>query len=289
MKLYWKTFIEAVQRFTDKGGFVRASHVTLAVMLAVFPFCIFALALAGVLSADTQVDDLVQFVLGTWPEQIAAPIADELKAVLEHGSTTLTLGAVLSVVFASNGIEAIRLVITSAYRDHDPRPYWKNRLLALVFVLGGTALFVLVGALSVAVPLALLFFEEWVPWLSNSILSSGQFRTLVTTAVLLFTVYACHKWLPGIRHSDRSLAPGIVLTVVLWWGASKGFAVYLSTFSTYSVTYAGLAGIMTALIYLYMMSAIFVLGAEFNGSLFDRRRATTAGARKGGQTAPEGE
>lgn len=270
--LYWQTFLEALGRFGDKGGFVRASHVALSFMLAVFPFCISALALAGVLSADTQVDDLVNFVLGTWPEAISSPIESELRAVLQYGGSTLTLGAILSIVFASNGVDAIRLVITSAYRDDDPRPFWKTRLLSIGFVVAGTLLIILAGMLSVFVPLTLHFFGEWVPWLENSILSNDQFRSIVTAIILLFAVYACHKWLPGVRHSDRSLAPGIILTVVLWDLSSRGFSFYISQFSTYSVTYAGLAGIMSALVYLYMMAAIFVLGAEYNGQLFDKRR-----------------
>jgi membrane protein len=66
--------------------------------------------------------------------------------------------------------------------------------------------------------------------------------------------------------------PGIVLCIVLWWAVSRGFGLYLSSFATYSVTYAGLAGIMSTLVYLYLMSAIFVLGAEFNGQLMDARK-----------------
>ncbi len=272
MKLYWVTFLEALQRFSDKGGFVRASHVALSVMLAVFPFCIFALSLAGVLSADTQIDDLVSFVLGSWPEAISSPIEKELRAVLQYGGGTVTLGAILSVIFASNGVDAIRLVITTAYRDKDPRPFWKTRLLSIGFVIAGTMLIILAGMLSVFVPLILHFFGEMFPWLENSILSNGQFRTIVTAIILLFAVYACHKWLPGVRHSDRALAPGIILTVILWDLSSRGFAFYIGKFSTYSVTYAGLAGIMSALVYLYLMAAIFVLGSEFNGRLFDLRR-----------------
>ncbi|MEP2533142.1 YihY/virulence factor BrkB family protein [Shimia sp.] len=283
MKLYWVTFWEALKRFGDKGGFVRASHMSLSIMLAVFPFCIFALSLAGMLSAETDVDDLINFVLGSWPETISSPIEQELRAVLQYGGGTVTLGAILSIVFASNGVDAIRLVITSAYRDDDQRPFWKTRLLSISFVLAGTMLIIAAGMLAVFVPLVLHFFGEWVPWLENSILSNDQFRTAVTAIILLFAVYACHRWLPGVRHSDRSLAPGIILTVIFWDLASRGFAFYIGSFSTYSATYAGLAGIMSALVYLYMMAAIFVFGAEYNGRLFDIQRKATEAERKDGQ------
>ncbi|PSL17182.1 YihY/virulence factor BrkB family protein [Shimia abyssi] len=285
MSVYWTTFWDALARFGQKGGMVRASYIALAIMLAVFPFCIFALSLAGALSADTQVDDLVNFVFGGWPQEIAEPIEKELRAVLQYGGGTVTIGALLSIIFASNGVDAVRLVLTAAYRDEDPRPFWKTRLLAIGFVIAGTLLIISAGMLSVLVPLTLHFFGEWVPWLQNSILSNDQFRSIMTVLILLFAVYACHKWLPGVRHSDRSLAPGIILTVILWDIASRGFAFYIGHFSTYSVTYAGLAGIMTALIYLYMMAAIFVLGAEYNGRLFDLRSKAREAAQTDGPQA----
>ncbi len=272
MCIYWTTLFRAIERFSNKGGFVRASHVALSFMLAIFPFCIFVLSLAGAFSGETQVDDMVDFVLGTWPEAIAGPIASELRSVLTAGGGTITVGAILSVVFASNGVDAIRLVITSAYRDHDPRPFWKTRLLSIGFVLGGTLLFVCASVLGVLIPLIMHFFEDLVPWLDQSILSNGKFRELLTIGILLFAVYACHKWLPGVKHDTRSLAPGILLTLVLWYTASKGISFYFSTFSTYSVTYAGLAGVMSALVYMYMMAAIFVLGAEYNGSIMKQEK-----------------
>ena len=262
-----------VMRFNGKNGFMRSSHLTLSFVFALFPFCLFALSLAGVLSPKAQVDDIIDFAIGAWPDAIAGPIESELRAVLQAGSSTLTLGAVLAIVFASNGVDAIRLVITEAYRDTDPRPCWKVRALAILFVIAGSALFTAAGVVSVVVPVVIHFFDDLVPWLDQSILSNDEFRQGVIFAVTSFFLFACHRWLPGVPHKARSLWPGIFLCLALWFVASKIFTFYISSFSTYSVTYAGLAGIMSALVYLYLMSAIFVLGAEFNGQLMDEARS----------------
>ncbi|TCL09484.1 membrane protein [Shimia isoporae] len=273
MRRYLTVFWAALDHFQRKGGFVRSSHLALSFMLALFPFCIFALSLAAALSADADVDTVINFVLGYWPPEIVGPVEQELRAVLQSGAGSLTFGAVLSIVFATNGVDAIRVVVTEAYRDEDPRPFWRTRLLALLFVVVGTILILSTGILSVAIPLVLHFFDDLVPWLDQSILSNDQFRRLITVVLLLFFLYACHRWLPGVKHRFRDVAPGVVLTVFLWMVASNGFAYYISNFSTYSVTYAGLAGIITALMYLYVMSAVFVLGAEFNGQLMAERKS----------------
>lgn len=272
MRLFLQILLEALDHFNRKGGMVRASHLALSFMLALFPFAIFALSLAAVLRGDADVELVVNFVLGYWPPEIVEPIEKELRAVLQAGAGSLTFGAVLSIVFATNGVDAIRVVVTEAYRDEDPRPFWRTRLLALVFVVVGTVLMLLTGFLSVAVPLAIHYFDDLLPWLSQSILSNDGFRSLTTVLLMVFFLYACHRWLPGVKHRFRDLAPGVAVTVVLWVVASNGFSFYIKNFSTYSVTYAGLAGIISALVYLYVMSAIFVLGAEFNGRLIARER-----------------
>lgn len=271
MRTFFSILLEALAHFDRKGGMVCSSHLALSFILALFPFCIFALSLAAVFSGEADVDMVIGFMLGYWPPEIVGPIESELRAVLQSGAGSLTLGALLSVVFATNGVDAIRVVVTEAYRDIDPRPFWKTRILALVFVVVGTVLILATGVLSVAIPFALHYFDDVVPWLNQSILSNDQFRSLITVTLMLFFLYACHRWLPGVKHRFRDVAPGVLLTVVFWVIASRVLVFYLSNFSTYSVTYAGLAGIITALVYLYMMSAIFVLGAEFNGRLMARR------------------
>ncbi len=49
--------------------------------------------------------------------------------------------------------------------------------------------------------------------------------------------------------------------------AAQGFAFYMSNFSSYGTTYTGLAGLLGALVFLYLMAAIFIFGAEFNAQL----------------------
>jgi membrane protein len=64
-----------------------------------------------------------------------------------------------------------------------------------------------------------------------------------------------------------------VLTVAGWIAGSALFAAYLEQFSTYVTTYAGLASIMIAVVFLYIVSVIFILGGEFNAAIRRYREA----------------
>ena len=68
------------------------------------------------------------------------------------------------------------------------------------------------------------------------------------------------------------ILPGVLLTLVLWSAGGWAFSIYIGKFATYSATYAGLAGAMAALIFLYLCAAMLILGAEYNGALMDLSR-----------------
>jgi membrane protein len=63
------------------------------------------------------------------------------------------------------------------------------------------------------------------------------------------------------------IVPGILFTLSAWLAGSTMFASYLDNFSSYVTTYAGLASIMIAVVFLYIISAIFILGGELNAAI----------------------
>jgi len=275
MERIWKTFISAAVRFDANDGWAHSSHIALSLLMAIFPFCIFSLTLAGQLSAGLNTGDLVELVLGTWPEQVSEPIEREIVAVLAASDTTkLTLSGLLTIFFASNGVDAIRAAITDAYRESDPRPFWKTRMLCIIFVLCGGVLLTIAGALTVAVPLYFQFVEASAPSLYAQVFSSNAVRFTITVALLIFLLIACHLWLPGVKRPLLVVMPGVSMTLLMWAICAQGFSFYMKNFASYSVTYAGLAGVMAALVFMYVMAALFIFGAEFNGLLLSEEEET---------------
>lgn len=265
---------EAIRRFDRKGGWVMSSHIAMSMMLALFPFLLFVVALAGSLSQDVDVDDLVEVVFGAWPDEIAGPIISEMHAVLSGASSKLmTVGGLLAIYFASNGVDAVRVAMTRAYRDQDTLPFWRARLLCLVFVLIGGIMVLAAATIGLALPLYLSYFAEATPDPVEAWFTSDRLSWAFATGAPLLAVMACHVWLPGHRHTLTQMLPGIVLTMLMWIGATWGFSYYITRFASYSAIYAGLAGTMAALIFMYLMSAILILGAEFNGALAGQARA----------------
>ena len=269
---------DAYVHFSLHDGFAIASHIALSTLISMFPFLIFLTALAGFLHSQDLADAAARSLFDTWPVQVAGPVTKEIHNVLtqSHGDL-LTLGIGLSVYFSSNGVEALRVGLNRAYARQEYRPWWQTRLESIAFVVFGALAALALGFLVVLAPLLWHKTVELVPLLAplHNVVTVTRFALAgLVTIVALVLLHAC---LPAARLKIRDLAAGIALTFVLWIGSAYVFGAYLATFArNYTNTYAGLASVMIALGFLYMIGAIFIFGGEFNAAVLRARQRRTA-------------
>lgn len=272
-----RVLYDAFGHFNLADGWALASHVALSTLLALFPFLIFATTLANFLGADQFSETAVKLVFDTWPENIAAPLAREVENVLTvPRGGLLTLSVIVAAVFASNGVEALRVALNRAYRVSEQRNYFYLRAQSLAIVLLATLGLLAIGVLLILAPIVINFAEDIVhvlPWMSDVSIPGGWLRVLIALLLIATGLLFVHKWLPAGKRSIGGIAPGICVTIVFWAIGASLFAAYLDSFSTYASTYAGLASIMIALVFLYIIAAIFILGAELNAAILQFRRA----------------
>jgi membrane protein len=265
---------DALGHFDSDDGWSMASHLAITSLMALFPFLIFATTLASYLGANAFADTAVHLVFDTWPDEIAAPIAREVVTVLTiPRGDFLTLSVIIAGVFASNGIEALRTSLNRAYRVAENRSFIFRRVQSLVFVFIATLSFLAVSVLLVLAPLIGRIAVRYMPWLEPYMGTITLWRYIVASLVILSGLVIVHKWLPAGRRTFLEIVPGIAFTVAAWIAGSAAFAAYLERFQTYTATYAGLASIMIAVMFLYIVSAIFILGGELNAAIARYREA----------------
>jgi membrane protein len=269
MKQCFTLISDAYFSFIDDDGWAVASHIALTTLMSMFPFLIFVTALAGFLGSKDLADMAASLLLQTWPEEVAGPIAREIHSVLTQSrSGLITFGAVLALYFASSGVEAIRTGLNRAYAVRDKRAWWVLRMEAVGFVLLGALALLTLAFLVVLGPFIWSGLEDHLPGLEPLARVVMIGRYVVTVLVLSLVLIVAHKWLPAEKHSLRQVMPGIVLTVVLSLIFAIGFAAYLAQFArNYVTTYAGIASVMIALVFLYSLASIFVFGGELNAAI----------------------
>ena len=263
-----RVLYDAFGHFNDDDGWAMASHLAISALMAIFPFLIFATTLASFLGAQAFADTAVHLIFDTWPDTIADPIAREVVSVLTvQRSDLLTFGFVAAAYFASNGIEALRTSLNRAYRVTEARSLLFRRLQSLAFVLIATVGIAAISVLLVFAPLLARLAETRFVWLEPYMGTSTLWRFVIASVVIVLGLFAVHIWLPSGERRLRRIVPGIAFTLIGWLAGSTLFASYLERFSSYVTTYAGLASIMVAIVFLYMVSAVFILGGELNAAI----------------------
>lgn len=271
-KMLWKVGFDAFWHFSEDDGWAMASHVALSALLAIFPFLIFGTTLATFMGADQFSDTAVHLIFDNLPAIIAAPISKEVVQVLTiPRGGLLTISVLAAFYFASNGVEALRISMNRAYRVYDPRRWYLTRTLSLCYVLAAVLALVALSTFLVAAPLAVRFAGRWIPWAQDFMVVVDNWSLWGAGTTVLIVLFVAHLWLPAGKRKFLDVVPGIILTIIGWFGAAYIFGYYLSTFANYATTYAGLASIMIALVFLYMSAVIFMLGAEINAALMKFR------------------
>ena len=262
--------LDAFYTFLADDGWAIASHIALSTLMAMFPFLIVLTSLAGFFGSKELADQAVSLMLQTWPKQVADTLTSQIHDVL---TTTrgdiLTVGAVLAVYFASNGVEALRVALNRAYSVVEPRAWYWLRLESIGYTLVAAVTSLLMSFLIVLGPLILETARRHIPFFVESNETVLFFaRYGITITAMIVALFVLHAWLPCGRRKFLQIVPGIVFTMVASLISGIVFGQYLARFaSNYVTMYAGLASVIIALVFLYFIAAIFVYGGELNAAI----------------------
>lgn len=265
---FWRIAREAATRFFDHEGDVLAGHLAFMTMLAMFPFLIFLLALAGFVGHTEAAARFVSLILDNIPPKVSEAMRMPIyEVVSERRGGLLTFGILAALWSAGSGLEAIRTAVNRAYGLGQSRSIWRRRLESFLLVIASSLSAILAMLLLVLGPKLwraaqqLLFLPDawWALWLPAQYLAG--------LAVMLGGVCAIYYLLPNVHLRLRWILPGAALVVILWLFAVAAFSTYLAYFDNYAVTYGSLGGVVAALLFFYISAAILIFGAEVNGAI----------------------
>jgi membrane protein len=266
--------MDAFYEFLADDGWAIASHIALSTLMALFPFLIVLTSLAGFFGSKELADQAVGLLLQIWPKQVADSLSGEIHDVLTTSrGDILTIGAVLAVYFASNGVEALRVALNRAYSVIEPRRWYWLRLESIGYTLVAAITALAMAFLIVLGPLIIEAARRHIPLIVESNEQLLDFvRYSITIMALVVALLILHAWLPAGRRGFLQILPGIIFTVVASLVSGIVFGQYLARFANNYVTmYAGLASVIIALVFLYFIAAIFVYGGELNAAIIKSR------------------
>ena len=276
----WKDFGRDLYHEADRDHLLDfAGSVAFSAFLAVFPFLLFAVALASLVIDPTTLTTLIDQIRRVAPPGVADLLADRLRA-LTTGTppAVLTVGGLGALWAASSAIAALTTALDSAYDVEETRPFWKTRGMALLITLAGSIFVVAATAIAVAAPAVAHHLGgpvgTLVLWL----------RWPVAALIMAFVLACLYYFLPDVEQSFRFITPGSLVAVVLWVLASLGFSLYVGHVAGYEVVYGALGSVIVLMLWMWISALAVLLGAEINAVLEHR---APEGKRTLAETGPD--
>src|SRR6266567_2546464 len=169
LRYVYLVVMDAFYTFLADDGWAIASHIALSTLMALFPFLIVLTSLAGFFGSKQLADQAVGLMLQVWPQQVADSLSGEIHDVLTTSrGDILTIGAVLAVYFASNGVEALRVALNRAYSVIEPRGWYWLRLESIGYTLVAAFASLAMAFLIVLGPLILEAARHHIPLIVES-------------------------------------------------------------------------------------------------------------------------
>jgi len=252
----------------EHEGFELSGYIAFTAILALFPFLIFLTALAGFMGDAASADRVIAGLFAFAPRDVAEVIAPIVRAVLtqQHGGL-LTLSILFALWTASSGVEALRTLLNRCYAVPETRAIWHTRPLSIVIVVGGAGLALVLSLVLVLGPVLWRLINQLVPISGAWFVPWVVLRYGVAAVIVAGCLVGLHRLLPNCSQPVRRVWPGAAVTALLWLGSAALFSIYVDNFTSYSVTYGSLGGIVMTLMFFYFSAIIFAFGAELNAAL----------------------
>jgi membrane protein len=98
----------------------------------------------------------------------------------------------------------------------------------------------------------------------------GATRWLIATLTSIAVIALIYHHAVPRTQPWHSVMPGAMLATILWFTTTVGFRAYLQHFGNFATIYGSLGAVMALLVWMYLISLVVLVGAEFNALLFPR-------------------
>lgn len=262
--------VDWLVRFIEDDGLASAGYLAYIGLMSLLPFLVFVFTLLGLIGQADQGAGIIDAMFRFMPTEVALTLQEPVVQVIGKASGgVLTVSIIVVLWITASGVEGIRSALNRAYRTRETRSYWRRRANSSVLVVLFSGFIVIaIGCMVVGplvwhqaeayldfgIPMGVTHFPEIIRF------GAGGGALFIATAAL-------YHALPNRKPSWIGVIPGAAAVFLMVTGATSLYSLYLERFAQYAAIYGSLGGIISTLIFFYLLGAIFVLGAELNGML----------------------
>lgn len=259
-KLLWKTTLDAL----DKDCIGYAKEAAYSFILTFFPMLLFAVAVFARVGRDNMYD-ILETLRRILPPSSYALVESYLRQLFQGESNNLLWISFLVLLLPATGLIAtFSKALDRIYCITPRRSFWREQgmSLGMVFIIGVP---LLLATLAATIGAAI---ERTITYWSRGRVVFGSAWVAGRWGVIFAMVFLIMVLLLRITPSRAPrwghILPGAVLGTLLWIVSTFGFGVYVTNFASYNRIYGSIGAGVVLLIWMYVTSLVFLIGAVFN-------------------------
>lgn len=245
----------------EELGILPAS-LTYYFVLAIIPILTITVLIAS--SFNISIDKVITLISDILPYKVSNFIVEIISG--KGFDSNVGIFNLIAFFGASNGTYAIIKTANNLYKVKDT-DIIKDRIKAILLLVN--ILFLLIFLIIVPA-----FGENILSFFQNSNYFSGLTDEVVliinlakwpfTFFIIFFNIKLIYTLSPSKILLSKHTTLGALVTTVLWMVSSVIFGYYLEYFANYDILYGNLSSIIILMIWLYVISFVFVLGMIIN-------------------------
>lgn len=237
-----------------------AAGVAFYAFLAIFPAAAAIIAIWGFVSNPDVIRQELEILSRFVPAEAFSLISTQAEALLQVESGSLGIATILSTAIAlwsaRAGVAALIRGLNAIHHLPNRSGHWHQlRALVLTFVLVGLVLSAL--TMAVVVPVVVTYLPEVAQGLP---IADANLLLGIVAGVL--AVGLAYRLGPNYYSTKPPLLSlGLLVAVVIWVLATRGFMLYLANFPSYNRVYGSIGAVVVMLMWLYVSAYSVLLGA----------------------------
>ena len=251
----------------------RASSLAFNFFLAFFPSIIVLFTLIPYIPIVDLQDTLMELITTILPPHTKEITFATIYDIINNPrSGLLSIGFVLTIFFATNGVNSLIEAFNSSYHINESRSIIQQRLLSLgiTFLLSCILMITILLIMFSKTVVNYLITTEIIENKSIEYILFGKWMVII---IMLFVgISIIYHFGPTIKKKFKLFTPGSIISTCLIIVTSSFFNYYISNFAEYNKVYGSIGTLIIILLWMYINSIILLIGFELNASIFNAKK-----------------
>jgi len=251
----------------------RASAISYNFFMAIFPSLIFFFTVIPFIPIANFQDSLLAIIRDFLPKTSYETVRETVEDIVKRPrGDLLSIGFILSLYFATNGINSLMQAFNNTYHTVENRTFIRQRVVSMYLVLiFSLLLIVAIGLMTFGTSLLSVIVPHWIRESGFYFGFIVVLKWLIILAMLFFAISFIYYFAPAKKRHFRFISAGSSLATLLVVLTTLGFNFYVDNFSKYNILYGSIGTLLIILLWIYFNSISLLIGFELNSSIYSAK------------------